>query len=41
MVECSGLKLCCSGAGRREEIFVGKSRDSRHFAAGQRSEIVR
>ena len=41
VVECSGLKPCWSGAGRIYLLMVCKSRDSRTFAAGQRSEIGR
>ena len=41
VVECSGLKPCWSGAGRRYLFIVGKSRVSRTFAAGPRSEIGR
>ena len=36
VVECSGLKPCWSGAGMRYLLIVGKSRDYRTFAAGQR-----
>ena len=41
VVECSDLKPCWSGAGRRYLLIVGKSRDSRISAARQRSEIGR
>ena len=39
VVECSCLKPCWSGAGWRYLLIVGRIRDSRTFAAGQRSEI--
>ena len=41
MVECSGLKPCWSGAGRRYLLMVGRIRVSKTFAAGQRSEMGR
>ena len=41
VVECSCLKPCWSGAGRRYLLMVGRIRVSRTFAAGQRSEIGR
>ena len=41
VVECSCLKQCWSGAGRRYLLMVGRIRVSRTFAAGQRSEIGR
>ena len=41
VVNCSRAEVveCWSGAGRRYLLIVCKSRDSRTFAAGQRSEI--
>ena len=39
VVECSCLKPCWSGAGWSYLLIVGRIRDSRTFAAGQRSEI--
>ena len=41
VVECSCLKPCWSGAGWSYLLIVGSIRDSRTFAAGQRSEIGR
>ena len=41
VVECSRLKPCWSRAGMRYLLIVGKSRDSRTFAAGQSNEIGR
>ena len=41
VVECSCLKPCWSGAGWIYLLIVGRIRDSRTFAAGQRSEIGR
>ena len=39
VVECSGLKPCWYGAGRRYLLIVGKGRVPRTFVAEQRSEI--
>ena len=39
-IECSGLKLCWYGAGIYL-LMVGRIRDSKTFAAGQRSEMGR
>ena len=41
VVECSHLKPCWSGAGRRYLLIVGRIRVSRTIAAGQRSETGR
>ena len=41
VVECSCLKPCWSGAGRRYLLMVGRIRVSRTFAASQSSEIGR
>ena len=41
VVECSCLKPCWSGACWRYLLIAGRIRDSRTFAAGQRSEICR
>ena len=41
VVECSCLKPCWSGAGWRYLLTVGRIRDSRTLAAGQRSETGR
>ena len=41
VVECSGLKLCWSGAIRIYLLMVGRIRVSMTFAAGQRSEMGR
>ena len=41
VAECSGLNPCWYGAGRRYLLIVGKSRDSRIVAVGQRSAISR
>ena len=41
VVECSGLKPCWSGARMLYLLIVGKSRDIRTFAAGQRIKIGR
>ena len=38
VVECSCLKPCWSGAGWIYLLIVGRIRDSRTLAAGQRSE---
>ena len=41
VVECSGLKPCWSGAGRRYLLMVHRIRVSNTFADGQRSEMGR
>ena len=41
VVECSCIKPCWSGACWRYLLIVGRIRDSRTFAAGQRSGIGR
>ena len=41
VVECSCLKPCWSGAGRRYVLLVGRIRVSISFAAGQRNGIGR
>ena len=41
VVECSRLKHCWTCVGSRYLLIVGKSRDSRTFAAGQSNDIGR
>ena len=41
MVECSGLKQCWSGAGRRYLLMVGRIRVDMTFTAVQKSEMGR